>query len=448
MRWKNKDNWVRLTSVGMVLFYVDTHKMDLSVANNSPSELAQLTNVSQPVRKIDWSNSNINRAGIIPIYYDGMYSWIGLAISRSSGNISTIGGRFEPDDHDLLSTAIREYSEEVGTNMRSLIEESVYNCYAIMSRYSVAIFVPMVGRPDAFNPTEEVYDLLWLTPKQLRIMAVNQEMVLNKGPRIFLFASDLRLMAKEIADAVDTGQPFTYISSNDSFDRSVRPKKEVKVDIPKIITDINEFKQEVNSFRLGNVGLVIGTDNIIIMREDKTAYVLPKKSSNEKIINDVFTRTGSKIQVAIDQDINDPFLKNMFLKRGQLRSIQYDISKIAPGLMKEFIKQLNIIRMKSEADRIVSEANLIMEYELKVYEASQQKGSFFSEPRACFLRGMSIINNLLSKAPGRVMTYVRMVEQASRQYNCKYPKIHVVINIMLEKRLLDQNVRTTELYIL
>ena len=47
------------------------------------------------VRDIDWSNKNIFRAGIIPIYKDKYATWIGLGVSNFSTNITSIGGSYE-----------------------------------------------------------------------------------------------------------------------------------------------------------------------------------------------------------------------------------------------------------------------------------------------------------------------------------------------------------------
>jgi len=81
--------------------------------------MAEFIPIVKPVKQIRWDNPNIERGGVIPIYIYGGHKWIGFGISNHSAIISPLGGSFEDKDYDLLSTAVREYNEEVGESLRS-----------------------------------------------------------------------------------------------------------------------------------------------------------------------------------------------------------------------------------------------------------------------------------------------------------------------------------------
>lgn len=158
-------------------------KLD-SIVTTIQSHPKSIPNKLIHVNQVNWASTTISRAGIIPIYDDGVHKWIGLGISKFSGNITTIGGQFEAGDYDLLITAIREYNEEVGFNMPNLTEDDVQNCYAIQSSYSIAIFYPVTEiSAIEFVPTDELFDLIWVTPQQLQIMATKQEFILHRHPK-------------------------------------------------------------------------------------------------------------------------------------------------------------------------------------------------------------------------------------------------------------------------
>ena len=114
---------------------------------------AALTPGLYRVRDINWADPTIIRAGIIPINYNGNYRWMEFGVSQYAATITAIGGAHEEQDHDLLATAIREYNEEVGSNMRHIVAESVINCYAIKTAYTIQILLPMNSRTSEIIPT-------------------------------------------------------------------------------------------------------------------------------------------------------------------------------------------------------------------------------------------------------------------------------------------------------
>ena len=208
-----------------------------------------------------------------------------MGVSRYSANIMTIGGRYESRDHDLLATAVREYNEEVGMNLINLSEEDVYGCYAVQSKYSVAIFYPIDCLPTHdFVPTDELYDVIWVTPHQLKSMASHQHFILRhprskksnrsrSNTRAFLFSNDLKLLATTIAAIAETSAPFNVTDCNINLHRLPRLSFGFK---PMLCTDTNVFLQDCTiTPNWGNIALVFSDHEIAIMRGDRSVYILP-----------------------------------------------------------------------------------------------------------------------------------------------------------------------------
>ena len=426
------------------------------------------------VRDVDWTNPDIYRAGIVPICIENGYKWIGLGVSKFSGNITTIGGSYEVGDYDLLSTAVREFNEEVGDNMRHLIEDAVYNCYSVHSDYSPIILLPIWGRPTIFKETEELFDLIWVTPHQLRIMAANQEYALfqskrlieeypsNRGhsapaTRAFVFSIDLKFLAEGIANAVEDGKCFIRDSSTEGF---VRPQRVTTVMVPKISNSIEEFTFDSTNYKAwGNTALVITPDIIGLMRRDRTVYLL---SYNEiQSIVDGLNRSHTKTHVALTSDLSHPLLSK-FGSQIRLASIESDMRRTRLSQinfltdLQQFRNQMELDRLttfsepqydaRSQTDMIINELNLIISYEAAIYEAIQQRGIFFNEKRGCFLKGMSKVNRILEKQP-HGMFYRKLKLLLTKSYTCRNPPSYTVINIMIETGLIHQNRNSTDVYI-
>lgn len=409
------------------------------------------------VRDINWSNPDIYRAGIVPICIENGYKWIGLGVSKFSANITTIGGSYETIDYDLLSTAVREFNEEVGDNMRSLIEEAVYNCYALYSDYSLSILLPISRRPHSFKETEELFDLIWVTPQQLRIMATNQTYALfqskrlieeypsNRGndapaTRAFVFSMDLKFLADGIANAVEDGKCFVRATSTEGF---VRPRRITTVIIPKISTNIDEFMIDSTNYKAwGNTGLVITPDIIGLIRRDRTIYLLPHNEMSSII--DGLNRSHTKTHVSLTSDLSHPLLSR-FGSQIRLASIESDMRRTRIPQM-GFLTELKQFRNQSSNDRIINELNLIISYEAAIYEAIQQQGTLFNEKRGCFLKGMNMVNRILARHSSG-MFYRKLKSLLTLSYTCRNPPSYTVINIMIDAGLLHQNRNSTDVYI-
>jgi len=101
-----------------------------------------------------------------------------------SGQIAFPGGRYEPDDPDLLATAIRETREETGVDLTSAEQlgplDDLYPRTPTLPPVVVRPFVFVLGRrPPPLVPSDEVQRAFWLPLSRLREAGVRREITLT-----------------------------------------------------------------------------------------------------------------------------------------------------------------------------------------------------------------------------------------------------------------------------
>jgi 8-oxo-dGTP pyrophosphatase MutT (NUDIX family) len=101
-----------------------------------------------------------------------------------SGQIAFPGGRYEPDDPDLLATAIRETREETGVDLTSAEQlgplDDLYPRTPTLPPVVVRPFVFALGRrPPPLIPSDEVQRAFWLPLSRLREAGVRREITLT-----------------------------------------------------------------------------------------------------------------------------------------------------------------------------------------------------------------------------------------------------------------------------
>lgn len=406
--------------------------------SSTPTELFK-------VRDINWADPDIVRAGVIPIAFDGTNMWIGLGVSMFATTINTIGGAHEVQDHDLLDTAIREYNEEVGPNMQHIVPESVVNCYAVKTSYTIQILLPIRAPPNNFKSTEELYTMIWITPGQLQIMNDNQSYGLGgtqKNERAYAFSGQTKELVLPLITAVRSGIPYQLVEDNSPLSR---PKREVMQVEPRIVTDIETFESDakvMGNFR-GHVDFVLTRNYAALMRIDRMIYIIPIQDLPR--MTTILNKFGFKVIIGVNNDLglyHKTGIKTLkSIEDGLDQSIRKNIPQ-AGILLKEFINKLRIIRTKDERSHIMEELNLLEEYENKSYELVQKQGVFFNERRACFLVTLSRINSILLR---RSLPYNQL--KASLKESCNNLTIAQIINILINTGILLEDRKTTTLTI-
>ena len=100
-----------------------------------------------------------------------------------SGQIAFPGGRYEPDDPDLLATAIRETREETGVDLTSAERlgplDDLHPRTPTLPPVVVRPFVFALGRRPALVPSDEVQRAFWLPLSRLGEAGVRRDITLT-----------------------------------------------------------------------------------------------------------------------------------------------------------------------------------------------------------------------------------------------------------------------------
>ena len=341
-----------------------------------------------PVKQVDWTSSTVDRAGICPIYRHAGHRFVGFGISNHSSVIAPLGGSFESEDYDLLSTAVREYNEEVGPNYAPVTEEEITNCYAALNKDTIQVFLEINAPTREFQPTQELYDMLWVTPNQLNAISRNQEYRFRGSSKIFQVGSRFRDLLDTISEAVRTDIAFGTFKGQEHFNRN---RKVVEVKQPQVYQSYEKFFEDSrlpNTF-LGHIGVVVTPQTIGVIGKSKDIYLFPNTKNNLKTVGDL----GIKIYVSKQSDVNN-FPRNATIKV---------ITKAFPFTRTEMKETTRRFEQNVEDarfdDDIIRELQLISQYEQDIYDYSDRTGSLFQEIRATILAAITFINARLSYYP-------------------------------------------------
>lgn len=358
------------------------------------------------VRDVDWSEFEMNRAGITPIYYDGKYSWIGLGIGRFSAGLACIGGSYDKSlDFDLLSTAVREYNEEIGSVLGIIEESYVINCYCIVSDKTIQILYPVANKNGPFAGNEELYDFIWVTPDQLAAFLRKEHVNLYSKTLAFSLTRTLKSVSKSTIESVKSGVPF-----NIPLDKTPLQRKE-KVSVKSTYIEkntIREFRTDIlGRGRWYWVTLALDDENCCIMRDNLVTYFLPKRdlltalrllaSKNIKIFV-----TNNKVKDLLNSEYSTSFSNGVSVESTyQSYYDKYNKDNEMLVAKTRFVRDIQAIQTNySGKEILIRECFRMVEAEYELYDFVEQTNLYFSESRACFLKGIGIINNLLSQVGG------------------------------------------------
>lgn len=379
-----------------------------------------------PVANVNWADPKLFRAGILPVC-DG---YIGLSVSSYSSILSTIGGSFEASlDYDLFSTAIREYNEEVGYNLPNVTELDLHKCYAIVSEYSILIFLQIDKIPDKFEPTDEINKIVWVTPQQLITFANNQSLYIKsktvtvksqgKVSRALTFSSDLKHYAEDIAYIVHHHKDLRLSHRAPTL---IRTKKQSDDRSNEIIYDFDKFNKDFQETSYWLRSPIVITPNMMSIRHHKTgALYIIESIDYPNFINALLAKNKMYFLISCLHDVKhlDPTGKN--LKMLKKKIVQVDNCEYR---IKEHIKFTALTKTRNFdlQKRLIEEPKVIRMYEELIYVHSKKMGTYFSQKRASFLDAINTVNMRLKNGDNRSVSRIIKDEykgsDPSPQYIC------------------------------
>lgn len=415
------------------------------------------------VRDINWSDSAIYRAGITPIYSNNLIRLVGIGISAHATNLTLIGGSFEFGDFDLLGTAVREYNEEVGSNLRHITIADVLDLYAIKTSRTIQILLPINEIPKTFMATKELSMIIWVTANQLYSIYNNRNEILRpyfkciKDINLDTLSQDFDIT--KVSRSFITTAPFEeqcliMINILRSGMKLQSPSKEIflrrfrtiEISFPKIYTTVQQFKDDSRSslFFRGGLYMSIVKDKIGIMIPNKTLYVLQRSNIIEiaKILNNI------SVVIYLADNNNVEILKQCNINHRLIKSLVYDMLVSNNDELKkigeEFIQKLTIIR--SKGDNIYDECKLIYKYEKIKYRIANKNKLYISLDRLTFYHSVNCVNFTMMENPQGV-SHHKIYTEIMNKNPYKYIKIVDMIQIMKEFQMITENNATEDFYI-
>lgn len=402
------------------------------------------------VRDVDWANPDIERAGIVPIRREGSRILLGFGIAILASNITPIGGGFEDTDYDLLSTAIREFNEEIGHNFHPLVDDAVYNMHAVVSAHNIQILLPVHNWPSSFTATQELEDFIWITPQQLNIMNQRQHYVVPTPigeTRPFLFASSLREIASMLVDAMSTDTVFNRVVTDEPFERVQKIKT---VTLAGVHIGLLELVQSLNTTKWYHAMLVYDQQNVYVSNDHKVRFIIPIHQMTD-IVREIGSR---KIRLFF---LNTQALQgarrlvpNKYWKYNLCRAIDQSFNDMRRTVDNRIISEVlrdyerRIAGVQRSPDRLFLELDIMNEFEIKLYKFAAESKSYYNYSRVCYLRTLSAANILLL----RLDTGVEFQHlKAELSDICHEISSYVALNTMIALNLLYQDPVTALVYI-
>jgi 8-oxo-dGTP pyrophosphatase MutT (NUDIX family) len=368
-----------------------------------------------PVIHVPWDDPEIQRAGIIPIHNDGQHIWVCVVITREGSVLSLLGGEYdEHKDHNLLDTAKREYHEEIGHNLAPdefctdkfplLTNESLAYHYAIRDGYSWHILLPMEFMPTAFETTDELADIVWLTIEQLYAMSFKQDYTIGKFKFYpFLFSSCLTKALPKLHEVLQTDKPFRH--SNNHLDVAVNQINISKHSADELhcgdgkvysLADMKVDLQAFSRFR-GYMFLAMHKDVFGVQRRDGKFYMLSKEEIPE------YTELAKvhRIPVLMMSTRDEEYVQSIGGNIGPINNLERLAKKYGQGsdLYKNTIIDIHMFRTannESSSLGIQREIEFMIEKEWYIYiNYKKKKRCNPNRDRFAYLQILKQINSMI-----------------------------------------------------
>lgn len=400
-----------------------------------------------PLSSIDWSSPLINRAGILPIYNDGKYTWLGFGVNKSKSNIITIGGTFENYDHDLLDTAIREYNEETKNILPPITYDTISSSYVIATSYSYTIIYDISNYSPSFEPSDELYGIVWLTLAQFKNIVDNVHVKYN-GITLFNLGIDVSMAYPIILSYLD--KPLRIKIANPKFNSwlSSRPRKiSNTVDIDPIgkaviTTNYDKFINDTLTDSKWYQTAVVIRPNLVTVHREFNFYYLKNSTFDE--VYEKLKINHPRIYFALRSDVPRKYKHAPYIHNIEDLMIRHRVPR---HVQQQFLSHLSESRQMELTDSVIDESSLILRYEKLIYQ-DYSSTHVIMTPRACIYEGIMAVNNKLRDLPTG-LPYNDLLYYISRNKSGSCHEITPIylVSLMLRFNLVKQNPETTSIYL-
>lgn len=234
------------------------------------------------MNQVSVSTEHVSRIGFVPYVHDPKINdyWLGIAVGRAWGNLTTIGGVYEPElDHNLLSTLYREVKEETNDCFQLPPPQNIGRWPVIYHKntYTVLVEYPYSVMEHRMSPSEEINTIVWFTRRQLfRIHSMCRHVAKLR----LSFSSYLEPIVLPLTCGVDLSEPWLSVPPPVDY-LKLRPKK--------VSSDIGSYDDvlvDADNYRWYHVDVVLS--------EDKTRAWIANGGTKK------YQVTGAELQSAVE----------------------------------------------------------------------------------------------------------------------------------------------------
>lgn len=202
------------------------------------------------------ASDSVSRMGFVPYVYDPKIRdyWLGIAIGKAWGNLTTIGGVYEADkDKNLLDTLYREVKEETGGFFQLPKPEQIGSYPVIYHKntYTVLVEYPYASMQYSMKSTDEINTVVWFTRRQLYHIHATCRRVSNLR---LSFSSYLEPIVLPLTCGLDlTSTSINFPPPRDYLESRPRPTKEFSENYG----DLEDLLLDANKYRWYHIDVVI-----------------------------------------------------------------------------------------------------------------------------------------------------------------------------------------------
>lgn len=360
------------------------------------------------VFEVDWSRPDWNRAAFIPVAVTSNTTFYGLGLTSGTASLSDFGGKWEPQDYDLLDTALRELSEESLDMINPPSSSVLPNLPVLEGKDTALIFLPYKGDPwklssnfrrEIRGKKAEQTDIIWLTQQQILAAVDNSEHV-NWGMRPYNMAQAIRYLILENRDIFPDTPPWSSSISVHDMDRrrkEIAEKNNERISLVLEPGETPKFLPNTSIIALAKKGsnVAVATDKnldfvgsledpafLSWLKELFNTYTVSKFTASPSLVTELTEGKG-----CIKCDTPRDLAKNQMIPQDAKEEIN------------SILNEVSAVSSEEDMDP-VTEARVVLSAQRSIRELLEKRGigvkRWWSPKRNCFLKRLNETTRILT----------------------------------------------------